>query len=204
MGTKSRDTAPVVLSLITNQFLPHGPLKSYKTRGTVERRTSWEQRVWASSEVLLCVSTPGGLELFQTLDALLHSALAMDFVISGTYIHCVARFLLLSHHFSKQGNMQAQKTKEINISMDSEKDITKIKRGNTRQKSERVCCHWPRMKLYCANCAFRIFLFRVQPGSRSTSAMKPLLWNSCLTCHINQRNNQQLKTVKSMPACFNS
>lgn len=37
------------------------------------------------------------------------------------------------------------------------------------------------MKLYCANCAFLIFLFRVQPGSRSTSVMKPLLWKSCLT-----------------------
>lgn len=66
----------------------------------------------------------------------------------------------------------------------------------------RVCCHWPRMKLYWANCAFLIFLFRVHPGSRSTSVIKPLLWNSCWTCHINQRNNQQLKTGESMSANY--
>lgn len=39
--------------------------------------------------------------------------------------------------------------------------------------------HWknelqlPKIKLYCASCAFRIFLFSVQLSSKSTSAMKP-------------------------------
>ncbi|TNN66536.1 hypothetical protein EYF80_023222 [Liparis tanakae] len=43
------------------------------------------------------------------------------------------------------------------------------------------------MKLYCASWAFLIFLFMVQPGTRSTSLMKPLLWNSCWTCSVTQQ-----------------
>lgn len=39
----------------------------------------------------------------------------------------------------------------------------------------------PKIKLYWANCAFLIFLFRVQPGSRSTSVFRPALWNSLCT-----------------------
>lgn len=47
---------------------------------------------------LFGVPTPGGLELFEALDALLHTVLAVDFVVSGAYVHCVACLLLLSHH----------------------------------------------------------------------------------------------------------
>lgn len=39
----------------------------------------------------------------------------------------------------------------------------------------------PRMKLYCASWAFLIFLFKVQPGSRSVSAMNLASWNCCRT-----------------------
>ncbi len=84
-----------------------------------------------------------------------------------------------------QAGKQAKRTKEINI----EKEIPRIRRENDRETSEGVCWDWPRMKLYCANWAFLIFLFRVQPGSRSTSVMKPLLWNSRWTCNMKQRNS---------------
>lgn len=39
----------------------------------------------------------------------------------------------------------------------------------------------PRMKLYCASWAFLIFLFKVQPGSRSVSAINLASWNCCRT-----------------------
>lgn len=66
-----------------------------------------------SLEVLFGVSAPRALELFQTLDALLHSALTVDFVIPGAYVHSVARLFLLSHHFNKQGDEQRGHQKSI-------------------------------------------------------------------------------------------
>ena len=50
----------------------------------------------------------------------------------------------------------------------------------------------PRMKLYCANCAFLIFLFNVQPGSRSMSTMNLASWNCCRT-YLNSENSSDLK-----------
>lgn len=52
-----------------------------------------------SLELLFSIFAPRALELFQTLNALLHSALTVDFVIPGAHIHRVTRLLLLSHHF---------------------------------------------------------------------------------------------------------
>lgn len=46
---------------------------------------------------------------------------------------------------------------------------------------KKTLCKLPKMKLYWANCAFLIFLFRVQPGSRSTSVINPPVWNSRCT-----------------------
>lgn len=65
---------------------------------------------------------------------------------------------------------------------------SKGRRGQdwTDGQTDGRCRHSPRMKLYWASWAFLIFLLRVQPGSTSTSVMKPLLWNSCFTWDAQQ------------------
>lgn len=71
------------------------------------------QHVSEGLEFLFSVTAPRALELLQTLDALLHSALAVDFVIPGAYVHSVAGLFLLSHHFYKQGDKQRGHKKSI-------------------------------------------------------------------------------------------
>lgn len=57
-----------------------------------------KQSVWGASEFLFSVSAPDTPEMFQTLNAVLHGALAMDFVIAGAHVHGVTCLLFLSHH----------------------------------------------------------------------------------------------------------
>ena len=54
-------------------------------------------------------------------------------------------------------------------------------------------CSLPKMKLYWASCALRIFLFKVVPGSRSTSHRNPASQISCFTC----KRNSLLHCTKS-------
>jgi len=54
--------------------------------------------VWNISELLFSVPTPARLQLLQTLHALLHAALAVNFVVPRAHIDCVTCLLLLSHH----------------------------------------------------------------------------------------------------------
>lgn len=61
-----------------------------------------QQRILDPSKIFFGVSASSTLELFQPLDALLHSAFTVDFVVSRTHVDSVACLLLLSHHFHKQ------------------------------------------------------------------------------------------------------
>lgn len=164
--------------IATNEDRAHFFFSS-KTRSNWHQiKQRWGSRPWEQwrgfggpLELLFSASASAALELLQTLNALLHGALSVDLVVSGAHIHRVARLLLLSHHFDRK------RAERKSIFLKERK-----RRGGGDKEESESCCHWPRMKLYCANCAFLIFLFRVQPGSRSTSVMKPLLWKSCLTC----------------------
>lgn len=72
-----------------------------------EGRADSPQRDRERSEVLLSIEAPAGLVVLETLDALLHGALAVDFVVAGAYVHSVAGLLLLSNHY-----IPAEKQKE--------------------------------------------------------------------------------------------
>lgn len=61
-----------------------------------------QQHISEPSEFLFGILASSALELFQSLDALLHGALTVDFVVSGTHVDSVTCLLLLSDHFHKQ------------------------------------------------------------------------------------------------------
>lgn len=82
-------------------------------------------------EFLFGVPTPGGLELFEALDALLHTVLAVDFVVSGAYVHCIARLLLLSHHFPNRETCKDKKGEKENQYLDGQWESDKDR--NNRQ-----------------------------------------------------------------------
>ena len=73
------------------------------------------QVLYAGSEFLLSHEAPRCFQLLQALHAVLHAALTVDLVVTGTDIHRLTRLFLFSHNFNRATETERQENGSIII-----------------------------------------------------------------------------------------